>query len=222
MDKQLLAAICAGILSMCLLSAAGAATVPGYLTFNFGGFGQNLGTTLVVGVDFRAEQDIIIEELGHFDGLADGLDSTYPMGLFNTLTTALLATTTLPSGTGGRLDGPASTSGILAGQWRYAALAAPVALAAGTEFTVAALRPQGSMDESPLAPAFTMNPAVTFQGRRLEVSNVLLFPNQFINAFNDHPVGFTFSTALVPLPAAVWLFGGGLIGLLVVAKRRID
>jgi hypothetical protein len=31
----------------------------------------------------------------------------------------------------------------------------------------------------------------------------------------------TYSTAVVPVPTAIWLFGSGLVGLLGVAKRRL-
>jgi hypothetical protein len=38
--------------------------------------------------------------------------------------------------------------------------------------------------------------------------------------FKGAPVGFSATPAAVPVPAAVWLFGSGLMGLVGIARRR--
>jgi len=45
--------------------------------------------------------------------------------------------------------------------------------------------------------------------------NTMVFPDQGINY-----TGITFASSAVPVPAAVWLFGSGLIGLLGVSRRK--
>lgn len=52
--------------------------------------------------------------------------------------------------------------------------------------------------------------------------------NYSVGSLRDGPIGSTFSNIIiqgqfqvVPVPAAVWLFGSGLIGLVVFARRRV-
>jgi hypothetical protein len=82
--------------------------------------------------------------------------------------------------------------------------------------------------------SFTFN-NVTFQGMSMwdldpdDVQNIMNFNNvQFCGQVITDQVSFsnvsgsacTFDTSAVPVPAAVWLFGSGLIGLVGIARRK--
>ena len=57
-----------------------------------------------------------------------------------------------------------------------------------------------------------------------EGNGVILFNGEVssisFTSTNEHWYGFTVGTAVVPVPAALWLFGSGLVGLLGIAGRK--
>ncbi|MDX1684026.1 MAG: DUF4082 domain-containing protein, partial [Saprospiraceae bacterium] len=96
---------------------------------NLTGCGGFLNNDWSLGWAFTPTEDIEVTALGVYDFSNNGLNSDHPVGLYDGATQALLASTTVPAGTGATL-----ISGF-----RYVDLASPVVLTAGNTYVVAAV-----------------------------------------------------------------------------------
>jgi hypothetical protein len=168
------------------------------------------------GVDFTSTTAQQLTALGFWDSGADGLASSYSIGLWQTSTQTLLASVTISSAD--TLDTSLTVEG---GQWRYENLIAPVMLASGTTYTMGFHLPS-SMSESDSL--FLIHPTVTtastvsiIDQRRFLTSGALVFPSSTTSA------GILYNAQLnariVPEPGFAGLVSIGALALL--HRRRI-
>ena len=164
-------------------------------------------------------------ELGFFDGTSNGvgLIRSYSMGIVAPNGT-VLGDTVVPAGTAAALEAPFDPGGLQAGSgFRYAPLSGgPLGLTAGSTYALAVVMAPGQPDPIPLTPSIAVDPAITYLGSRADCcgaeNNHLLYPDEF--TFGDLAVNFKFTTTLVPVPAALWLFGSALLGLIGVKRWK--
>jgi len=196
-----------------------------FSSFDSGGYGSGSGVWVVEGFQFMPNVDIFVTELGFFDGTSNGvgLMRSYSMGIVAPDGT-VLGETVVPAGTAAPLEAPFDTAGLQAGSgFRYAPLdGGPLALTAGSTYALAVVLAPGQPDPIPLSPTIAVDPAITYLGNGADCcgseNNHLLYPDEF--AFSDLGVNFQFTTTLVPVPAALWLFGSALLGLVGVKRRK--
>jgi len=184
--------------------------------------GTNLSATtgwsFVVG-----SQDVELDALGIFDQGADGLEDAHRVGLWTNGGT-LLASATVPSGTGG----------TLVGSYRYTSVA-PLTLSAGQTYVLGAyFGPVADVCGSACGDAQlafgteTFAPGITFVQSRQNVSRPgagsLAFPNldaEVAGAFFGPNFLLTAADPIVtPEPASMGIAGLALVALLAGAYRR--
>jgi hypothetical protein len=177
------------------------------------GNGFSLGTTFTVGSNNET-----VFDLGVWDGpngdagsVGDGLQSSIPVGLFDSGGT-LIASTTIPSG----------TTATLINGFRYVAIA-PINLLSGDTYTLAAyysssdtdiLHDQGGAPST--SPDFN-NYLAAFTGSNTVGS--LSFPTGHTNGTAYVGPNFEY-TATVPEPSTIALLIGGGAGLIGLVRRR--
>ena len=208
---------CYSFLVAALLSALpqAATSEMAFTTFDSGGFGSNFCCWVVEGFTFTPNVDIFVTEMGMFDGTSNGvgLSRAYTLGIVATDDT-VLGQTVVPAGTAAPLEGPFDPGGLQAGSgFRYAPLVGgPLALSANVTYAAALVSAPGQSDAIPGAPGVTVNSAIAFLGSAIDCcgaeNNSLRFPDEFVSI--DLAINFKFTTTLVPLPAALPLFGAGL------------
>lgn len=203
--------------------------------FNANGFGKNASVNFVEGFRFRPNQDIFVQEVGFYDSFSDGLIKSYKVGIVAPDNT-ILGSAMVPSGTGGRLDGPLDPGGdLLSGAFRYATLGSPLHLISGNTYALVALITRTTTDEMPGSPVIAYNNLLTVSGPGLggffdcsvtngpcftniaQISD-LRYPTKF--ASSSRYLNFTFTTSPIPLPASIFLFGSALGG--VAFMRRLS
>ena len=166
-----------------------------------------------LGWKFSVNSPYAVDSLGVYDSGQDGLVGSAQVGLWLASGGNPLVQTTVASGTAGELDG----------YFRFTAIA-PTTLNPGTEYIV------GSYISEELATALfggngTVDPDINVIDVRYSSTGVFAFPeltdpdtegSAFLGG------NFRGSVSPVPLPAAAWLFGSGLAGLLFSARKRFD
>ena len=169
-----------------------------------GGSGTFTGG-IVAGASFGAPNGATFNSLGVYDGDHNGLNSSYQVGLFDTTSQTLLASTTVTG------------SSPLIGDYRYASIPTTT-IPVGGNFTIAAVLPTTNTDGWTFNASLNLGPGFTGAGiGKFFGSNVsLVFP-----ASND---GVTYnvvnaSDQVVPEPASLAALGASL--LVLRRKRRL-
>jgi hypothetical protein len=195
------------VLALCIAGTASAATIGLTVTpdpqtaYGNGGW--------VLGYSFLANSPISVVSLGVYDADGDGLAGSHDVGLWDSSGT-LLASTTVPSGTGGSLNAGFRFSSI-----------APVVLSSGSTYYVGATA-LGEGDlwlEDPLS--LTPAPEITYDSRRYTSSSgSLVFPDAAGSGSTGYfGANFEFDSAAVPEPATFGILGVGLAALAVLRRR---
>jgi hypothetical protein len=162
--------------------------------------GSTVGTEFTVG-----GSSFTVYQLGVYDNGLDGLGSSHPVGIY-TMGKTLLASATVLSGTVAPIDSEG---------FRWASLTTPLTLSAGTSYVVAAWYPDQSDYFRTTA---TINSNFTLiRDRYKDLTGGLAFPTE--TAFNSGTSGWYGPNMATPIPAAAWLLGSGLIGLVAIRRR---
>ena len=160
--------------------------------------GSTVGTEFtVIGSSFTAYQ------LGVYDAGSDGLGQSHPVGIYTT-GGALLASATVPSG----------TAAPIVNGFRWVSLTTPLTLNAGTSYVLAAYYPASGDTFGTTA---VIDPNFTLVRNRYIDQAGLNFPAQ---SWADNTTGWYGPNMATPIPAAIWLLGSGLVGLVALRRRK--
>lgn len=168
-----------------------------------------------VGNQFTVNEEIAVTALGIWDYQADGLANDYNVILFDDVG-SVLATTDVFSGTQSRLEDGS----------RWADLIAPVNLSMNTTYTVATYRPNLDdifqwVEHSSVDIASEINLLTgVYAGGSTGNGYTTKFATGILPRDGVFGANLQFETINTPVPAAVWLFGTGLMGLISVKKRK--
>lgn len=167
-----------------------------------------------LGYQFTADSAITVTSLGAYDNAGDGLNISHDVGLW-TAGGILLASATVPSGTGATLDG----------HFRYVDIT-DITLDAGSQYIVAAAA-FGTFDGGDLYASVPLEmllepPDITFLMDRHELtqqSSALVFPT-LSNYGGSTGAWFGGSLQLVPEPSTALLLVSGLVGFAISGRWR--
>lgn len=168
------------------------------------------GSTWTLGWKFSVTAPTSVEALGVYDSGQDGLAGPAQVGLWLASGGAPLVQTTIAAGTEATLDG----------HFRFAPVNS-TALTPGIEYIV------GAHLDSDATSLFGGNGIVdprvsVIDARYSTLGSGFAFPDQTDPGTDGAAfLGGNFQLTAVPLPAAAWLFGSGLIGLGSMARVRL-
>jgi hypothetical protein len=214
--KQKFGLIFASIFIGCLPVTA--ANAVGVFSGDFSGGTQGTlfnGQLLTIGYEFQVSSDISVTELGWYAPNIDvGLSEAHLVGIWNVSGGDPLAQTTILSGTGSTLD-----TGF-----RYESLGSSLTLFAGNNYVIGGVA--GTLDpyvgKVSLSSIVSNDPSVSYlEPRAILSADPFQFPG--VPGSSEDNAGYfgpNFKVAPVPVPAAVWLFGSGLLGLIGIARKR--
>jgi hypothetical protein len=171
------------------------------------------GSPWTLGWKFTVNSPSVVESLGVYDSGLDGLAGSALVGLWLATGGEAVAQATVPSGTAATLDG----------HFRFVPIA-PTTLSPGVEYVVGAYL-NGELATSFFGGNGLVDPRVNVIDARYSPfgSAAFMFPSETDPGTEGAAfLGGNFQLTPVPLPAAAWLFGSGLVGLgsLVGGKRR--
>jgi len=167
------------------------------------------GSTWTLGWKFSVTAPTSVESLGVYDSGQDGLAGPAQVGLWLASGGAPLVQTTIAAGTEATLDG----------HFRFAPVSS-TALTPGIEYIV------GAHLDSDATSLFGGNGIVdprvsVIDARYSTLGSGFAFPDQTDPGTDGAAfLGGNFQLTAVPLPAAAWLFGSGVIGMLGLARRQ--
>ena len=186
------------------------------------------GAGLTIGWGFTISQPLTVNQLGYYDNGQDGFVFDHDVGLFRVSDMSLITSATV------------TTADPLDGLFRYTNIA-PVTINPGDAYFLAGYdpefcpgglnpcRPDGPPDPhdrvgNPPFADISFAPQIAFEGWQTESGPALQFttynPSLAPWANSDGPlIVANMKFEPVPVPAAIWLFGSGLV-LLVTASRR--
>lgn len=194
-----------------LLSIGSAHASLSAVAFGLTGGGVHSTSDITLGYNFTVNSNSInITNLGFWDMNNDGFVSSHQIGIWDT-SGHLLTSTTLATGSGA----------TLLNGFRYASLSTALLLNANTTYVIGGnIGSDGYVQNSSVT---NLGTAVSFGISRLNNSATgFLFPNTGFPADTGAYFGpnFQYTVSAVPVPAAVWLFGTGLVGLTGLARKR--
>ena len=169
------------------------------------------GSTWTLGWKFSVTAPTSIEALGVYDSGQDGLAGPAQVGLWLASGGAPLVQTTIAAGTDAALDG----------YFRFAPVSS-TALTPGIEYIV------GAHLDGDATSLFGGNGIVDPRVSVIDVryssfGSGFGFPDQTdLGTDGAAFLGGNFQLTAVPLPAAAWLFGSGVIGMLGLARRQFQ
>ena len=171
------------------------------------------GSPWTLGWKFSVNAPYAVDSLGVYDSGQDGLAGPAQVGLWLASGGDPIVQATVPAGTAGQLDG----------LFRFTPIA-PTTLNPGTEYIVGSYL-SGELATSLFGGNGTVDPLVTVLDVRYspEGSATFVFPGLTDPGTDGAAfLGGNFRGAVspVPLPAAVWLFGSGVAGLVAIVRRR--
>ncbi|MEQ1681267.1 MAG: DUF4082 domain-containing protein [Nitrospira sp.] len=167
------------------------------------------GSTWTLGWKFSVTAPTSVEALGVYDSGQDGLAGPAQVGLWLASGGAPLVQTTIAAGTEAALDG----------YFRFAPVSS-TALTPGIEYIV------GAHLDSDATSLFGGNGIVdprvsVIDARYSTLGSGFGFPDQTDPGTDGAAfLGGNFQLTAVPLPAAAWLFGSGVIGVMGIARKR--
>lgn len=168
------------------------------------------GSPWTLGWKFTVHESVFAHALGVYDSGQDGLADSTQVGLWLATGGEPLATAIIPAGTDALLDG----------FFRFVPIS-PIVLTPGTEYIV------GSSSPGELATSFwgdngVVDPWVTvIEARYSSEWSGFAFPELTdSNSAGGALLGANLRITPVPLPAGLWLFGGGLTGLAAWVRRK--
>jgi hypothetical protein len=168
-------------------------------------------STWTLGWKFSVTAPTSVEALGVYDSGQDGLAGPAQIGLWLASGGAPLVQTTVAAGTDAALDG----------YFRFAPVAG-TALTPGVEYIVGA-HLDGDFATSLFGGNGIVDPRVSVVDARYSTLGTgFAFPDQTDPGTEGAAfLGGNFQLTAVPLPAAAWLFGSGVIGLGSMARARL-
>ncbi|MEX0676189.1 MAG: PEP-CTERM sorting domain-containing protein, partial [Pirellulales bacterium] len=179
-------------------------------TLEFSIFGE--GT---LGWEFQTNAALSITSLGFFDRDDDGLNVAHQVGIWDS-DQNLIGSTVIPSG----------TSASLVNGFRYVSVA-PINLASGQNYIIAATQPSPSDNEIWITVAhdFSVDPNLSYEAQRfiqgIGLGASLTFPtNQFVPSGDVRNFGPNFQFNVVPEPSSFVLAIGVGLGLLFAGLWR--
>jgi hypothetical protein len=197
----------AAIAFFSVANTAGAASVPAVDILTVSGSGTP-GAGTEQGWQFSTNSSITIDAFGYYDEGSDGLADNHLVSLWDASTENLITSATVFSG----------TSGTLIDGFRYFSIT-PVELDAGGTFVISGYNPTSADGNITLSTLSTI-PEISYEGGLVGFSAG--FPDDFYFSGSGGRFGpnFTVSVSAIPIPAAVWLFGTGILGLIGFSKRK--
>lgn len=187
-------------------NTAEAASVPAIDILTITGSG-NPGAATEQGWQFSTNSAITIDAFGYYDVGSDGLADNHLVSLWDVSTENLITSATVFSG----------TSGTLIDGFRYFSIT-PVALDQGGTFVISGYNPT-SADGNITGSTLSTIPEISYENGSIGFGAG--FPDiHFSSPGGRFGPNFTVSVNAVPIPAAIWLFGTALLGLVGFGKRR--
>lgn len=181
----------------------GATVQAAEVIFSYTGGSATFQGGLVAGNTFGAASSVTFNSLGFIDVGGDGLGTSHDVGIWDTSTQTLLASTTVTP-----------TSPLING-FRYASIPATT-ITGGSSFTIGALLPSSNPDAWMVNSSLILGPGFTGAGTgQFQGSGTLVYPAT--------PDGATYvvanaSTTVVPEPATLGVLAIGMLSLL--GRRR--
>lgn len=168
------------------------------------------GSPWTLGWKFAVHEPVFAHSLGVYDSGQDGLADSAHVGLWTAAGGDPLATAIIPAGTDATLDG----------FFRFIPIS-PVVLTPGVEYIIGSSSP-GELATSFFGDNGTVDPRVTvIEGRYSSEWTGFAFPELTdSNSAGGALLGANLRITPVPLPAGLWLFGGGLVGLAAWTRRN--
>jgi hypothetical protein len=175
-------------------------TTPSSIFSNTGNF--------TLGWSFLVNSDISVTALGAFDANEDGFNVAHDVGLWNS-SGVLLASGTVPSGTGGTLDS----------SYRFVPIT-PIGLTSGSTYYVGAVYFSSDSDGWLQDPTTLITaPEISYDSRRYTSGAILAFPTDAGSGSTGYFGGnFQFDTQAVPEPSTFGLLALG--GAILAVRRR--
>lgn len=206
--KRALSALAAGLMALAPCIAAAQTNA---LSFTSGTGSFGLTNNQTVGWQFNVTSGITVNGLSWYDAGGDGLGQSYQVGIWSS-DGSLLASTTVPSGSAGTLDGGFRTVTI-----------ADLFLGAGNGYIVGGLNSAQSSD----ALLFNVSGLATVSGIEFVDATFSDFDLGFVRPtqFSAASTGFfgpSFTVATVPEPASAMLLGIGFVAIVGLKRRRVE
>jgi len=182
----------------------------------------------VIGWSFTANRGLYLTRLGVYDADIERrhIENHY-VGIWNaTNTTAALASVSIAE------SAKYSPESIQGAYFHYADLAAPVLLKQGETYHVGATLYGGTASTpgvydmfasiNPGEHSVTVNPDITYLNGvygLTAAAGQLVFPST-VDKFATYTVGANIDVTPTPIPAAAWLLGSGLLGLVGIRRKQ--
>lgn len=212
MRKRILAGLAIGLLILGVTPGVHAASAS-FSINSVNWYGNSYYTPQSAGYVFSPQSDIIVDSLGFFDYLGDGLGESHKVGIFES-TGTLLSSAVIQSG----------ASSQLIDDFRYTNIV-PLTLRAGKNYTVAALFiTQADVVGYADVADVHVNPAISLDSLParyiIHTGTDLEFPTDTALLTSEFWYGPNFTLTPVPVPGTMFLMGTGMAGLVGLRIRR--